>query len=122
NPWTWPLLGLLSLLILVLIGTIIALLIPGDDGDPVPPPPTETETSAPPTTEPPVEETININKAEFLGRSWEFTAGVLTGRGLQPQKVLGEAASSPDEVDTVVDVSPSSVKLGDVVYVTVIAP
>ncbi len=118
SPWTWPLLGLLSLLILVLIGTIIALLLPGDDATPIEPP--STSTTPEPTDTP--SDSVTIDKSEFLGRSWEYTSAVLAERKLNPQKIEGEPSTNQDQVDTVVDISPLTVEVGGIVYVTVMGP
>src|SRR5690606_10925860 len=65
SPWTWPLIALITLLIVVLLGPIIALLVQPTGTEP----PEEPGTSEPPTEEPtvPVDPTVLVDPAEFRG-------------------------------------------------------
>jgi hypothetical protein len=93
SPWTWPLIALIVLLLLVLGGTIWALLAnQGGDADPTP---TSTSTSASPSATPsdtptptPTEERIDVTALALEGKT-------------------GNAAPTADEVGLVYDVNPT---------------
>src|SRR5690606_15229617 len=86
NPWTWPLIALIGILLLVLIGTVIALFSQGED--PVEPPPTTPVTSTAPEpteteTPEPTEEPIVVNLEDYVGRDAATVRTELSALGLQ---------------------------------------
>jgi len=118
NPWTWPLVALVSLLAVVLIGTIIALLLPGGGGDPVPSSsaPTKTNSSTPSST--PTSTLVPLNKDDIVGRTQQVVQDYLTGLGLQLDAQVGQVAPSEDEVGLAYAVNPvGNVRKGEVITV-----
>lgn len=125
SPWTWPLIVLITLLALVLIGTIIALAMNGGEKDPVKsttpstPPTTksQTPTSAPPTSEAPTTE--QINSADFVGLSVDDARAKLDGLGMVANAVEGNAATDPSQTGIVYEVNPTGpVKIGSEITIT----
>ncbi|WP_448719213.1 protein kinase domain-containing protein [Microbacterium natoriense] len=112
SPWTWPLVALIALLVIVLGGTLWALFgqNPGGDADPTEssttsqtpkntptPKPTQTQTEAPP---------INVGDLGLIGLNCEEAIGIATEAGLVPACEDGSPAASADQVGTVERVSP----------------
>ncbi|WP_137845703.1 serine/threonine-protein kinase [Microbacterium sp. 2FI] len=112
SPWTWPLIALIVLLLLVLGGTIWALLAnPGDDADPTP---TSTSTSASATPTPsdtptptPTEERIDVTALALEGKTCDEARGILDGADLVTDCRTGNAAPTSGEVGLVYDVNPT---------------
>ncbi|MGF2949472.1 protein kinase domain-containing protein [Microbacterium alcoholitolerans] len=109
SPWTWPLIALIVLLVIVLGGTLWALL--GNQGEqeapPTSTPPTtqsQTPSSPPPTT--PDAVTINVGELNLVGMSCDQARSVLDDNGLVGECVVGTTpAPSADQEGTVQDVS-----------------
>src|SRR5690554_5520884 len=76
SPWTWPLIALIGILLVVLIGTVIALVISPDDETPLPTNPTTTSqtTTPPPTT---ASNTVAVVASEFEGLTREEAQDLL---------------------------------------------
>ncbi|WEG08986.1 serine/threonine protein kinase [Microbacterium horticulturae] len=106
SPWTWPLIALIALLIIVLAGTLFAIFgnRGGDDAAskspsaPVSSPasPTPTDTVTP----------VNIDALSLVGMKCDAAAALLDDNDLQANIVDGSAASSKDEQGTVQSVDP----------------
>ncbi|MRG58934.1 protein kinase [Agromyces sp. CFH 90414] len=113
SPWTWPLIILIAILAIVLIGTIIALL--SNQGRDTPSStttkPPSTSTSAPSTTAPPptteAPETIQIDRAAYLGMNVDDAAAAIEALGLPTTREEGGRATDPAQTNTVTDVNPS---------------
>ncbi len=93
SPWTWPLVALIVLLLLVLGGTVWALFF----NEPAPEP-TNTTTSGTPSpsvTPTPTPTTANVVEADFLGLDCTTASGMLDQLGLGASCVAGDPA--PDE-------------------------
>ena len=124
SPWTWPLIALIALLALVLIGTVIALLTSNNGGTPAPTPtasstPTPTRSTPTPT---PTPDTVLLNNADFVGRPFADVEAQLVGLGMQVNRVEGNAAASPDQENTVIEINPTgNVKKGTAIDVRVYA-
>lgn len=117
--WRWILVGAIVLLALALALLGFAML--QNDEEPAPTAtPTASET---PTTEPtPTDdsETVDITVGDFKGLTYEEAQAKLIKLGLEPVKVEGDAATSEDQVNTVIEVNPTgSLAKGTEVQVTV---
>ncbi|WP_431074935.1 protein kinase domain-containing protein [Microbacterium phyllosphaerae] len=109
SPWTWPLIALIALLVIVLGGTVFALMNQGD-ADPKPtdsattsqtPKPTPTDT---PTEEP---EQVNVDGLGLEGMQCEAARTAAVNAGLQAECVVGNTvAPSANQVGTVESVTP----------------
>ena len=126
NPWTWPLIALITLLAIVLIGTLVALFSqPGNV--PVPqsssPPasvPSKTPPTTPSSTPTPTSNKVNVTEAEFVGLTSTEARDKLAGLELSANVETGNAATTPDQVDYVYRVNPTGpVDKGDTITVTV---
>ncbi|GAA3697704.1 hypothetical protein GCM10023081_38340 [Arthrobacter ginkgonis] len=134
SPWTWPLLALVTLVLLAALGVWLApLLTGGGDGgeqteSPAPTtasssapasssssaPPTPSSTSARPTSSAPAG--IVISKNEYLGQPLNSVRQDLEAKGL---KVNAVPVESTQRENTVLDVSPAgTVSAGDTVTVS----
>ncbi|GGH44521.1 hypothetical protein GCM10010921_19240 [Microbacterium album] len=107
SPWTWPLIALIALLLLVLGGTLYAIFGPGFGQPEESPTPDRTVQSPQPTPSEPTEERVNISDLGLEGLTCDEAEARLAEAGdfswnCQP----GNAASSPDQVGRIYDVSP----------------
>src|ERR1700712_2714847 len=97
NPWTWPLIALVALLLVVLVGTIIALVLPGG------PKPTNSPTG-PPThssTPSPTPTTVNFDPSVLDGLTKTQAKAKMDSLHLVMNAVDGDPASSAADVGTV---------------------
>lgn len=98
SPWTWPLIALIGLLVVLIIGAIIAVLAQPSD-DPIEPPtsptPTVTDASPEPSDEP---EEIRITEEEFLGLTRDEVQRRFDELGLILDAQDGNPAPSQDQV------------------------
>ncbi|WP_417512173.1 serine/threonine-protein kinase [Microbacterium sp.] len=112
SAWTWPLIALIVLLVLVLGGTLFALLNPGTpDADPTSTsaPATSAKPSAKPTTNTPTPEPtrVSVDGLGLVGLSCDDAMATATAAGLVPVCQTGStAAPSDDKVGTVESVNP----------------
>ena len=121
NPWTWPLVALVSLLAIVLIGTIIALL-----ANPSTPTPEDT-TSPPATTSKPTTPTptatasdrVALDDSELLGRTQDVVAARLTELGLVLDPRVGTVAPTEEQVGLAYSANPTgNVRKGETITVS----
>ena len=107
SPWTWPLIALIALLVIVLGGTVFALM---NKGEPEPAPSTSSAAPAPkPTTPSPTPEPsrISVDALGLVGLSCDDAMAKATEAGLVPVCQTGStAAPSNDKVGTVESVDP----------------
>ncbi|WP_022887546.1 protein kinase domain-containing protein [Glaciibacter superstes] len=124
SPWTWPLIVLIALLAIVLIGVLIAFFAnPGN----TPATNSPTASSAAPTTPKPTTPAptpsstrVTVTEADFVGLSSADARAKLEGLGLVANVATGNAATTPDAVDTVYTVNPTGpVEKGTSITVTV---
>ncbi|WP_409047759.1 serine/threonine protein kinase [Microbacterium sp. HA-8] len=109
SPWTWPLVALIVLLVLVLGGAVWALLAnQGSGGDPsgsptssAPSPSQSTPSNTPTPT------TVDVDALGLEGMECEAARQLVTESGLNASCVDGNSASTDDEVGRVYDVNPS---------------
>ena len=122
NPWTWPLIALVSLLAVVLIGTIIALLA---NPAPSPTPPTSssppaTSSSPPPTSATPTaSDRVKLDDTELLGRTQDVVQARLTELGLVLDPRVGTVAATEDQEGLAYSVNPKgNVRVGETITVS----
>jgi len=101
SPWTWPLIALIVLLLLVLGGTIWALFAnQGGDPEPTPSSPTQSETPTPTPTES-EDPRVNIDALALVGMNCDDALVKATEAGLRPTRTAGSAAPTGAQVNTV---------------------
>ena len=123
NPWTWPLVALISLLAVVLIGTIIALL--ANPARVVPPATPAASSSSPsPTPSPtPTSDRVSLDPTELLGRNQDAVAARLTELELRLDAKTGKVADKPEDVGLAYSVTPTgNVRKNEIITVTFYAP
>lgn len=110
NPLTWPLIGLGALLLLIVIGSLVAMFSGGGGDKPSPSTssaaPTHT-TAAPTPTPTPTPGTVMVNQADFVKMNIDEAAAKLVTMGLVANKQQGNAATSSALVNTVYQVNPT---------------
>ena len=108
SPWTWPLIALIVLLLLVLGGTLFALF--SNQG--ANPAPTSTETSATPThteTPTPTPTSVNVDALGLIGMECGAAKQKAEDNGLTAVSCqTGDPAPSADEVGTVYRYEPQA--------------
>ncbi len=130
SPWTWPLVGLVTLLAVVLIGTIIALLAQPSGSAPeesTPPPSTTSATPRPTSSTPtpePTSATAAVIESELIGKTQDQVAQLLAdlNMGFDPQ--IGRNAPTVADQNLSYEVTPrgSNVRVGTVITVYFYGP
>jgi len=117
NPWTWPLVALVSVLAVVLIAVIIALAMNNPDEEVGP---SNTTSAPPPSIEPsPSETTVQLNEADLLGLSPAEVEAKLDALELEFQSRTGNVAPTKAQVGKSYIVDPKgTVRKGDIITVT----
>lgn len=106
NPWTWPLVALIALLLVVLIGTIIALAYqPGPK--PTSPPPTVPTSSAPSITPTPVDTNVDLKAKDIRGKSKADAQAYLRSVGMKMLPQTGDPAKTAALVGKAYDLDPT---------------
>jgi serine/threonine-protein kinase len=114
SPWTWPLLALILLLLLVLGGTVFALfggdLFGGAEESPSARPTSSQPSSTPsrPSNTPtptPTSDLVSINQDDLIGKTCADASQILTDAGMGVSCAEGDPAASGDEVGLVYAVS-----------------
>ncbi|MCE4025917.1 MULTISPECIES: protein kinase [unclassified Microbacterium] len=124
SPWTWPLIALIALLIIVLGGTVWALLsnqkapVPGPSTSSSAPVVTPTKTTPAPT---PTSDTVALSTLGLIGKTGDEAVQILKNAGLDGSYSTGDSAPAQDKVGTVYSTDPSggNVKKGTSVKLTV---
>jgi len=111
SPWTWPLVALISILGLVLVGTLVTLFMqptatpepePTQTSQaPTPPKPTPTPTPTPSST------MVELDQNDFLGLTSSEARDKLSGLGLSANVVADKAAPAEDQADKVYGINPT---------------
>jgi len=120
SPWTRPLVALVSLLAVVLIGTIIALLInpTPTPTDPTSAPPTISKPSSP-APSPSASDRVKLDDSELLGRTQDVVSDRLTELGLTLDARIGTVAPSEDQEGLAYSVNPKgNVRKGETITVS----
>jgi eukaryotic-like serine/threonine-protein kinase len=121
SPWTWPLIALIALLVIVLGGTLIALF--ANRGDSAPPSTPSVSSSTPSNSPTPSESAtpVSIASLNLVGMTCTEAFSKATSAGLTPATGANPpAAPSSDKVNTVASTSPSSgnVPAGSTITIT----
>jgi serine/threonine-protein kinase len=113
SPWTWPLIALIILLILVLGGTLWALL-SGNHAAPASSPSTSSATPTPTKTP------VDVSALGLVGTSCDTAMSTASTAGLNPTKVAGDPAPTSAKVNTVQSTDPSggNVEQGKAITIT----
>lgn len=123
SPWTWPLIALIGLLVVLIIGAIIAVLAqPSEEpGDMVSSPPA---TSGPASPEPTATaEEIRLSEDQVIGQTREDVQALFDELGIVLEARDGNPAPSPDQVDRAYRLSTTGVvEPGQVVEVFFYVP
>ncbi|PPF26361.1 MULTISPECIES: protein kinase [unclassified Rathayibacter] len=114
SPWTWPLIALIVILAVVIAGTIFALTTGGSSGPAASPTattstapsPTPSETPSPTPT--PTSNTVVIDKADYVGRSFDDVETELEALGMGVRRADGPSAPAAEQVGLVEDVNPTA--------------
>src|SRR5690554_3039500 len=106
SPWTWPLIALIGILLVVLIGTVIALVVsPDDETEPIETTRTQTTRSTPPpTTE---SNTVAVLAEDFAGKNRDQAQALLDELGLNLNALDGDVAPEPTQQGLVQRVNPT---------------
>ena len=125
SPWTWPLVALISILIVLIVGALIAVFAQPNTPEPEP---TDTPTAMPtpddtPTPEPTID-TVRIVEDEWLGRTRTAIEAKVAELGLVLDGVDRNVAPSADQVGLSYQISPRSgeVQPGTTITVFFYAP
>jgi serine/threonine-protein kinase len=123
NPWTWPLIALIGILVIVLIGTLIALIM----SPPKDPTPSNTAThsesptpSATPSPTPSAVSRVNITASDYIGMTAAEVSDALGKAGMVAD-ILSDTVTptTAAQANTVKDVNPTgSVPVGSTIQVT----
>lgn len=111
NPWTWPLIALIAMLVLVLGGTVIALMNNQSTPEPKPsgsssaPATPSKKPTTPPTTPPAL---VDVAALGLVGLTCDDAMAKAKEAGLEPICAAGPAAPSDELVNTVAKVDPSA--------------
>ncbi|WP_298122669.1 protein kinase domain-containing protein [uncultured Aurantimicrobium sp.] len=113
SPWTWPLIALVGVLVIVIIGAVVALTSGGNTPEPTPTEttqsasPTKSKTPTPTPTGSATPTAAAINKADYVGKSLADATAALEKLNMNVNAVKGTAAPSADKVGVVYDVNPT---------------
>lgn len=119
SPWTWPLIALIALLVLVIGGALWALFGNQDEPDPV-----ESTTRSQPSTKPSVTpsaepELVDVSTLNLEGMTCTEATTTLQNSGLVANCVEGDPASDDQSVGKIYRVNPSgNVETGNTVELT----
>ncbi|MGI8392387.1 serine/threonine-protein kinase [Leucobacter sp. W1038] len=124
SPWTWPLITLLILLVLIGAGTAFALFSANNSGNDEP---TTTQTTTPTTTKKPTTtaaETAAVEASAIVGTNVEEAIGYLRGLGFINVSSQPGSPGPDDQVNIVTDVNPTGarVKLDQPIMLTFTVP
>ncbi|KDA05155.1 serine/threonine protein kinase [Microbacterium sp. CH12i] len=111
SPWTWPLIALIALLVIVLGGTVIALMNQNDGPAPVESTatqaPPKTPSQAPSKTPSPTPTRVSVDGLGLIGMTCDDAMATATAAGLAPVCQTGtNPAPSDEQVGTVESVNP----------------
>jgi hypothetical protein len=132
SPWTWPLIVLIAILVLVLGGTIFALVnqnspgtTPASTSASSSPPPTSARPTVPTPSATVAPTTVLIPEADLLGKTSSAAGAILTALNfdLSVKTETGSAAPTAAQVGTVYTVNPiGNVRRGTEITLTVYGP
>ncbi|MCU1545118.1 MAG: serine/threonine protein kinase [Homoserinimonas sp.] len=107
NPWTWPLIALVGILLVVVIGMIIALVMqPQDDPEPRATSASRTPVVTTPAPTPTITK-VRVVADDFIGKRGEEARDDLLALELVANIIEGNVAPSPEEVGIVYRINPT---------------
>ncbi|MFG6444595.1 serine/threonine protein kinase [Microbacterium sp. P06] len=112
SPWTWPLVALIVLLVLVIGGAVIAMFV-NRAPDPAPTTSSSAPTQTPPQSNTPTptptqtETRVDVDALNLEGQTCDEARTALTNAGLVANCQPGNAASSADQVGVIYSVNPT---------------
>lgn len=124
SPWTWPLVALIVLLLLVLGGTIFAFATnqPSPDPAPTSSAPTPQPSKSTPSATPSTPARVDVDALGLAGKTCDEASAILVENDLVAKCATGNAAASEDQVGQVYEFSPRGrLDTGTEVTVTVYA-
>ncbi len=111
SPWTWPLIALIVLLLLVLGGTIWALIANQGGREPGPsttsPSPSATTSATPTPTPTPTSDRVDVGALELTGKTCADARAIVEAADLVASCVAGNSAPTADDQDVVYEVNPT---------------
>lgn len=110
NPWTWPLIALIGILLVVLVGTLIALFAQPSSTpeEPSPSPSVSEEPSASPSpSTSPSPEMVTVVAEDYIGMTESEVRTALGDLGLAVTVQTGSPATDPSDVGRVYSVDPT---------------
>ena len=108
SPWTWPLIALIGVLVLLLVGVLVAWGM-SRPGEPVASPSSSSATpSKPAPSNSPTIVDVNVDALNLVGMTCDEATAALTAKELLANCVTGAAASSEDQVGKVESFSPGA--------------
>ena len=111
NPWTWPLIALIALILLVVLAGIILALQQKNTPVPANSSPSASATNSPsasPTPSPsPTVTTVSIVKGDFVGKTADEARALLQSLGMIADVQDGTIAQNKGDVGKVYDVNPT---------------
>lgn len=107
SPWTWPLITLAALLVLIGAGTAIALLNNNNSAE-KPTETTKTETTKPTTAK---KDYAEIKLADFQGKPFEEVVAVLKDRGFKDVVATPGNTGTDEQANHVYDINPVGAKV-----------
>ncbi|GAA3729239.1 hypothetical protein GCM10022239_02430 [Leifsonia bigeumensis] len=124
NPWTWPLIALIAILLVVLVGAIIALLTqPSGNTGPSSPPPSNTVSQKPTSSTTPSSDLVNIKLSDFEGMTQDEVEAALDKLELAYNVTEGTVAPTKADEGRVYWIAPAgNVPKGTVINVSIYAP
>ena len=122
SPWTWPLVALIALLLIVLGGTLFALFA-NQGGQPTPTPTTTSTTASRTPTTPtptPSKTTVSIDSLGLIGKTCDEAQSIATANDVQITCERGSAAPTDAEVGKIYQTNPTrgDVPTGSIITVT----
>jgi serine/threonine-protein kinase len=122
NPWTWPLIALIAILLVVLVGSIIALFVQPNQGTgPSTPPSDSSPVDTPSTT--PTDDLVNIKLSDFEGMTQSEVEAALDDLELAYDVTQGTVAPTKADELKVYEISPAgNVPKGTTIHVKIYAP
>lgn len=110
NPWTWPLIALIGILLLVLAGTLIALFAQPSTAPEEPstsPSVSEEPSPSPSPSTSPSPDMVTVNAEEYIGMTESEVRTALGDLGLAVTVQTGSPATDPSDVGRVYSVDPT---------------
>ncbi|GMA95139.1 hypothetical protein GCM10025881_19630 [Pseudolysinimonas kribbensis] len=122
NPWTWPLIAIVSVLAVALIAIIIVLLI-RPTGQAAPTSSHTTQSRTPTPTPTPTATSHLINEEDYVGKPYDQVAAALGVLGYAVDRQDGPAATTPNDEGKVSGLNPTgNVEKGKTIKVYVYGP